>query len=113
MREFSALLTVLWLFIAMPTHAQQSPMVQCRIGSFVQVVPDFACDAFMRGATKLRPAAHPSDGGDYTGIKRCAAEVAQKSNNQPYEFIHVCSLMWQAMARDRAVAKTCPRCAPP
>jgi len=102
-----------WLLLAMPTHAQQSPMVQCRIGSFVQVVPDFACDGLMQGATKLRRDGHPSDGGDYTGILHCAAEVAQYVAKQPYELTHICSLIWQAMVRDKAIAGTCPRCPPP
>ena len=53
MCEFSMLAAVLWLFVALPAHAQQSPMVQCRVGSWAEVMPDFACDAVMDGAAKL------------------------------------------------------------
>ena len=40
--------------IAAPALAQQSPMVQCRIGAFVDVLPDFACVGFTKAAKKLR-----------------------------------------------------------
>ena len=65
---------LLWLLIAPPAHAQQSPMVQCRIGSWVRAVPDFACSALMKGATKLRPDDRAR--GIYS-INDCDKEVAR------------------------------------
>jgi hypothetical protein len=107
------LIAVLLAIFVIPAYAQQSPMVQCRIGSFVEMMPDFACDGFTEGATKLLLNGRSSDGGDYTGIYHCAATAADYVGGQSRDLAHVCNLIWQAMIRDRATAGICPRCLVP
>ena len=67
--------SISWLFAALavftmtPGEAQQSPMVQCRIDSYVQVMPDFACEGFTESARKLRS--------DPNSILECVREAAR------------------------------------
>ena len=109
---------LLWLLIALPAHAQQSPMVQCRIGSWIGVVPDFACSALMKGATKLRP--DDKARGIYS-INDCDKEVTRYVN-APFgsfalqEVNAECNAIFSAMLYDNAtrgpVVCDCPECRP-
>ena len=45
-----------------PAHAQSSPMVQCQIGSWAQVMPDYACEAMEAGAVKLNQERSDTEG---------------------------------------------------
>jgi hypothetical protein len=76
----------LWLALASPAHAQQSPMVQCRIGSFVQVMPDFACDAFTEGAKKLRQ--NPDT------VYDCVKESGRHMQASLEARMNVCQTIW-------------------
>lgn len=78
MNKESTFLAILWLLLAMPVHAQQSPMVQCRIGARVSVVPDYMCNAYEHAAAKV--ASFPDwDWRPDWGIlsDACVAELAQ------------------------------------
>jgi len=103
MREAFISTMLLWLAIAMPAHAQQSPMVQCRIGSCVQVMLDFACDARVRGAAKMSP--ETSYAGKQSTIKECAVEMAKYSNATWPQMSGPCMEVYRAMATDEAMCR--------
>jgi len=76
--------------------AQQSPMVQCRIGSWVQVMPDYACEAMEAGAEKLRP----NEPAPTSGVKECAAEMTQYLKARSDQMINPCVSVWVALRQD-------------
>lgn len=49
----SAALVLLALSCLGSAHAEMSAVVQCRIGSYAEQMPDFVCVALMKGAAKL------------------------------------------------------------
>lgn len=62
-----ALLLLFLLMLGQPGHAQMSPMVECRVGSYAETMPDYACSALIKGAAKLTPDGH--------SITACADEM--------------------------------------
>ena len=83
--------------------AESSPIVDCRIGSFAQAMPDFVCHALERGAEKLRAPNHPGPVGDSAGQLACAAEM-DRYLRAPYPgaFIQPCSVVWESLTTDYA-----------
>jgi hypothetical protein len=81
-------------------NAQSSAMVQCRIGSWVKVVPDFACDAIRAGSLKLSPFGTDAVIGD--GMRACALEVTKYVQARPDEMLDACQSVWLATKQDIA-----------
>lgn len=93
--------TALW-FAAHRSHGQPAPMVECRIGSFVRVVPDYACAALSSGSQKLRLAADPDI--MRASVMACATEMARQLNpTYPNQFLGVCQEMLSDALRSHAV----------
>jgi hypothetical protein len=91
----------MWFF-ATVAHAESSPIVQCRIGSFVQMMPDYACEALEAGAEKLHPdQSVPVN----SGVRECSAEMTQYLDVRPDQMINVCISVWVAMRQDAATRR--------
>jgi len=116
---------LLWLSIALPAHAQQSPMVQCRIGTFVQVTPDFLCTALMKGATemwknKLPPDALRQPDCVRTVLRSLGYADTSPSNIHFGEAYNECGAVFQGMENEYASGHPlarppvcdCPECRP-
>jgi hypothetical protein len=80
-----------------PAHAQSSPMVQCQIGSWAQVMPDYACEAMEAGAEKLHQERSDTEG---TGIKQCAVEMTRYLRVGPQDMLNECQAVWVAKRQD-------------
>lgn len=94
--------TVLWLAgRTHNAHAQASPIVQCRIGAFSAVMPDYACVAMTHAATKLMFGVTPMPGADYTGVRACAADAGAQMGLQPYAMVGECNAIWREMVTAR------------
>jgi hypothetical protein len=60
-----------------PAKAQPVPIVQCQIGSYAQVMPDFVCDALRDGAREFTPAGTPDQNA------RCERDVYRHIHFDP------------------------------
>lgn len=77
------------LVASAPAHARQSVMVQCEIGPWSAAMPDYACDAMERGASRLAP-------NDMT-IRDCAMTVQSTLGLEQWtwgQFVTPCSQIW-------------------
>jgi hypothetical protein len=74
----------------MPGHAQQSPIVQCQVGSWAQVMPDYACDAVMSGVAKLRT-------DDAHSLFACEDEISRSVQASYTARANICQGIWSAM----------------
>lgn len=99
-----ALASVLVWLVSHRAHAQASPIVQCQIGAFSGVMPDYACAALTRGATKLLFGVTPMAGVDYTGVRACAADAGGRLGLQPYTLVGECNAIWRDMLTARMAA---------
>ena len=115
---------LLWLPIA-PAHAQQTPMVQCRIGSFVQPTTGVVCDALMKGAAELRGRGPAPDGMRQadcakTMLRSLGYANASDSNIHFGAALSECAAILQAMENDytwgvlppKPPVCDCPDCRP-
>jgi hypothetical protein len=104
MRKFLAILVLLWLAASPSSHAQKSTIVQCRIGSFAEVMPDFACDALMKGAAKLRREPH--------SIMDCADEMLKYIDATRAKTIVPCNEIWARMINpsDKSICQALGHC---
>ena len=55
--------------IASPSYGQGTPIVRCQISTWVQIMPDFVCDALTKGATKIT--------GDISSYNQCFLEASR------------------------------------
>jgi hypothetical protein len=85
-----------------PAHAQSSPMVQCQIGSWAQVMPDYACEAMEAGARKLKVYVGSNRVGDYTGIRACSENAAAQLGLDQYALMGECGAIWRNIQSDIA-----------
>lgn len=94
MRVVSAAMVTLCLMPA--SHAEMSAVVQCRIGSYAEQMPDYVCIAFRRGAAKLTT--------DPNSMYACAKEAELSITNpstNPTVISATCNTIWQARMEDR------------
>jgi len=92
-------------------------MVQCRIGSFVGVMPDFVCSAMRDGAVQLRVLGlRPDlDATDSGGLKACAIVAGHHLQaSSKWDLYAACETVWVALLNDedwwsrRALARRGP-----
>jgi hypothetical protein len=81
---------VVGFFVSVHAHAQSSPMVQCQIGSWAQVMPDYACEAARRGSDKLVPR-------DVGSIFACAKEMDRTLQASQSSEIEICNGAYQGL----------------
>lgn len=74
--------------MVIPAQAQQSPMVQCQIGNWSEVMPSYACDGFNAGSRLLTRSPN--------SVKDCAIEVGRHTNINWGSLLTPCTQIWNS-----------------
>jgi hypothetical protein len=76
-----------WFFMT-HAHAQQSALVQCRVGATIfRSVPDYACDALMDGFKRIT--------NDASSIAQCSGTMSRHfQNGAANGYYQPCQRMW-------------------
>ena len=101
----------LFVLHAASADAQQSPMVQCRIGAQVSVVPDYVCNAYEHAAAKV--ASFPDwDWRPDWGIlsDACVAELAQYLDAPPVKLRGICVPFVSHLRLDHQLCRSQNKC---